>query len=72
MSRNTLCDGFNPKTSPDYWVPANGGSETPFISRSGKHLQYLWNMNTGEHAYIDCDADIILTDDEAEAALMLR
>ena len=53
----------------DQWVPACGGTETPFNTRNGHRLQYLWNKATGEHAYIDCNTDIILTTDEAIAAL---
>lgn len=52
------------------WYPACGGSETPFISRSGLRLLYCWQPSTGRHAYINCDTDIILSDEEARAALM--
>jgi hypothetical protein len=45
--------------------PANGGTETPFVSRSGKKLLYVWRPVDGKHAYLDCDSDIILTDEEA-------
>ena len=54
----------------DNWVPACGGLETPFTSRSGKRLLYCWQPSTGKHAYLDLDSDIILTQDEADAALM--
>lgn len=47
------------------WVPACGGTEQPFTTRSGYRLQYLWQPSTGRHAYINLDTDIILTDDEA-------
>ena len=53
----------------DNWVPACGGTEQPFTTRTGRRLQYLWNETTGEHAYIDCNTDIILTNEEAELAL---
>ena len=52
------------------WYPACGGEEKPFTSRSGLRLQYLWQPSTGRHAYINCDTDIILSDEEARAALM--
>lgn len=51
------------------WVPACGGTEQPFTSRSGHRLLYCWQPTTGRHAYINLDTDILLTDDEARAAL---
>lgn len=51
------------------WVPACGRTEVPFLTRSGKRLQYLWQPSTGRHAYIDCDTDILLTDEEVRLAL---
>ena len=56
----------------DSWIPACGGTEVPFKSRSGKRLQYVWQPSTGHHAYLDLDSDIILSDEEAEAALALH
>ena len=53
----------------DNWVPACGGTEVPFVSRSGIRMQYLYQPSTGLHAYINCDTDIIMTDDEASLAL---
>ena len=53
----------------DNWIPACGGTETPFTTRTGRVLQYLWCPATGEHAYIDVKTDIILTNEEAQAAL---
>ncbi len=47
------------------WIPASGGTEVPFLTRSGRRLQYLWQPSTGKHAYYDCDNDLILTDEEA-------
>ncbi len=55
----------------DAWVPANGGTETPFKSRSGRVLLYCWNPRQGKHAYLDVTTDIILTDEEAAAAMMM-
>lgn len=54
------------------WIPACGGTEKPFRSRSGKTLLYCWNPKTGEHAYLDCGSDIFLTNDEAWEALVMR
>lgn len=49
----------------DRWVPAAGGTEVPFRSRTGARLLYCFNPNTGKHAYLNCDTDLILSDDEA-------
>jgi hypothetical protein len=53
------------------WVPACGGAETPFRSRSGRVLLYCWQPSTGRHAYCDVNADVMLTDEEAREALCL-
>lgn len=61
-----------PETSKnDNWIPACGGTEVPFKSRSGKRLQYVWQPSTGQHAYLDLGSDLILSDEEAEAALAM-
>jgi len=49
----------------DIWIPASGGTETPFISRSGRKLLYCWNPGQDKHAYLDMGTDTILTDAEA-------
>jgi hypothetical protein len=54
------------------WYPANGGTETPFVSRSGRRLLYVYQPNTGQHAYLDCEVDIILSDEQAAAYLQLN
>lgn len=51
------------------WVPACGGTEQPFTTRTGRRLLYVWHTGTGQHAYLDCNTDIILDDKEAQAAL---
>jgi hypothetical protein len=51
------------------WVPACGGTETPFWTRTGRRLLYCWQQSTGRHAYLDVQTDIILTDAEAALAL---
>ena len=51
------------------WYPACGGTEVPFYTRNGQRLLYCWQPSTGRHAYLDCDADMILSDDEAWIAL---
>lgn len=53
------------------WIPASGGTETPFKSRSGKTLLYCYQPSTGKHAYLDVGTDMILSDEEANAALGL-
>ena len=54
------------------WVPASGGTETPFISRSGARLLYVWQPSTGKKAYLNLDSDIVLTDAQADRALGIR
>lgn len=49
----------------DIWIPASGGTETPFISRSGRKLLYCWNPGQDKHAYLDMGTDTILSDAEA-------
>jgi hypothetical protein len=53
------------------WVPAHGGTEVPFITRNRFRLLYCWQPSTGRHAYLNCDTDIILSDEEAQLALGL-
>jgi hypothetical protein len=53
------------------WVPACGGTEQPFRTRTGRVLQYVWQASSGRHAYLDCGTDLILTDEEAQAALAI-
>ena len=54
---------------PDRWIPACGGTETAFNTRTGRRLLYCWNPGTGQHAYLDVQTDIILTTEEAQQAL---
>lgn len=56
-------------TFQNVWVPANGGTETVFVSRSGRRLLYCYNSALARHAYLDVSSDIILSDDEALLAL---
>jgi hypothetical protein len=58
------------KAEQGLWLVASGGTEVPFISRSGKRLLYCWQPSTGKHAYLDMGTDLILTDEEARLALM--
>lgn len=59
------------ETFQNVWVPANGGTETEFVSRAGKRLLYCYNSALARHAYLDLGSDMILTDDEACIALGL-
>lgn len=54
------------------WVPACGGSETPFKTRNGYTLLYCWNTGSGRHAYLDCGTDMILSDAEATMAMGMQ
>lgn len=51
------------------WVPACNGTEVPFMTRTGMRLLYCWQQSTGRHAYLNCETDIILSDEEARMAL---
>jgi len=53
----------------DNWIPACGGTEVPFTTRSGYRLLYCYQPSTGKHAYLNCETDIILTDEEARVAI---
>ena len=57
--------------APDDWVPACGGTEQPFKSRSGQTLLYMWNRSSGTHAYYDVERDVFLTQEEASRALAI-
>jgi len=58
-------------TMADRWVPACGGLETPFTARNGKRLLYCWNPQQARHAYLDLGTDMVLTNEEAQAAMMI-
>jgi hypothetical protein len=51
-------------------VPACGGAETPFTTRTGRRLLYMWNPTTGEHACYDLQRDAFLTTDDAAIAAL--
>jgi hypothetical protein len=61
----------SPSVSDD-WVAACGGTETPFRTRTGRMLFYMWNRTTGEHAYYDVEGDVFLTYEEASLALCMQ
>ena len=53
------------------WLPACNGTEVPFVTRSGRTLLYCWQPSTGNHAYLDCATDLILSHEEASLAIGL-
>lgn len=57
------------KAAEGNWTPACGGTEVPFVSRLGRRLLYCYQQTTGRHAYLDLTTDIVLSDEEAFAAL---
>jgi len=56
----------------DIWLPASGGTETPFFARSGAKLLYCYNPKLDRHAYLRVDSDLILSDEEAAMHLALN
>lgn len=64
-----LLDAAAERKAQGPWVPGCGGTEVPFIARSGARLLCCWQPSTGRHAYLDCGTDLILTDEEARAHL---
>jgi hypothetical protein len=53
----------------DRWLPACGGTEQPFRSRSGVMLLYCYNPALGRHAWLNVGTDMVLPDDEAMALM---
>jgi hypothetical protein len=53
----------------DTWVPACGGTEQPFRARSGTRLLYCYNPQRHQHAYLNVDCDVIISDEEANLHL---
>jgi hypothetical protein len=54
----------------DNWVPACGGTETPFTSRSGKRLLYCWQPSTGQNTQLT--RGTASPEGKAEIAMMLH
>ena len=71
MNITDLINQLAEKAAQGNWIPACGGTEVPFKSRSGKTLLYCWQQSTGRHAYLDCGSDLILSDEEAQNALAI-
>ncbi len=53
----------------DQYIPACGGLETPFETRTGRRLLYCYNPQLHNHAYLDVASDIILSNEEAGVAM---
>jgi hypothetical protein len=71
-------DEYKPTLTPDFsdrsdtnWHPACGGTETPFLSRSGARLLYCFQPSSGNHAYLNLDTDMILSQEESEQLMQL-
>ena len=56
----------------DAYLPACGGTETPFRSRSGIMMLYTYHPESGKHCYVNTQTDMPMTDAEAADAMMLR
>jgi hypothetical protein len=69
MTISEMLEAAKSKAESGQWYPANGGTETAFVTRSGRRLLYCWQPTTGNHAYLDCDTDIFLDNEEAEWVL---
>lgn len=49
-----------------YWQPANNKLEEPTTYRTGAVLLWCFNPVTKKHAYLNCQTDLILSDEEAQ------
>jgi hypothetical protein len=54
----------------DNWYPASGGTEKVFQTRTGHKLLYVWHPASGKHAYLNVETDQILSEEEANLALL--
>lgn len=66
-----ILDARQRKAEQGAWIPACGGTEVPFTTRTGARLLYCYQPTTGRHAYLDCGTDLILTDQEARNLLAM-
>jgi hypothetical protein len=51
----------------DEWVPANGGTETPFVKNGTRYL-YVYNPFQQKHGMLNLDTDIVIDDKEYYSA----
>ena len=62
LTTQPMIDVFG-ETLPAAWVPGTG--ETSYMTRSGIRVLYCWNPRTGEKAWLNCDTDMFMSDDDA-------
>lgn len=67
MNLTEMLDAADARRAQGAWMPAAGGTEQPFYTRTGHRVQYVYQASTGRHAYLDMGRDIIMTDKEAQA-----
>jgi hypothetical protein len=65
MSLAAYLDALDAWKAEGDWVPASNGTEVPFMTRGGVRLLYCYQPRSGNHAYLDCGSDYILTNEEA-------
>lgn len=63
-----MLDAADARKAQGNWIPACGGTEIPTTYRTGRRLLYVYQATTGKHAHLDCDTDLILSDEEAALA----
>ena len=71
MSLSEQIEAIQYARTNDDWFPACDGTETPFLSRSGIRMLYCWQPSTGRLAYLNCETDMLMTDEEANIAQLL-
>lgn len=70
MERKMIVDGATyeaQKFQKGHLVPACGGTETPFKTRSGITVLYCWHTGNGKHYYVNVETDLILSQEEVNA-----
>jgi hypothetical protein len=72
MTLTEKLDQIKDRKNQGPWIPACGGTETPFKTRNGFILLYCWQPATGKHAYLNVETDIILSNEQAELAMGLK
>lgn len=57
-------DTAEKRRAQSYWLPASGGTEKPFTTKTGHRVQYMWQPLTGKHAYLNLDNDVFIKDED--------
>lgn len=52
----------------DAWVPAVGGTETPYL-KDGRWWLYVWNSARAIHGFLDMSTDMVYRDPSGIAAV---